>query len=160
MAGTGGLTVYNEDGTVFVTYNISEVTIDGMTVTVAGSFDKYSKYYVMVDAGFVTDEAGNAYAGISSDTEWMFETQNFATGIIDGESISFKVYPNPFNEYIQIDNNEKLVRVVIMNIAGQKVIDLEYPENRIRTATLVSGVYLVNLFTETGLAKTERIVKR
>jgi len=75
-------------------------------------------------------------------------------------AIAYKVYPNPFNDYIQIDNNDKLVRLVILNIAGQRVIDIEYPENRIRTANLVSGVYLVNLFTEDGIVKTERIIKR
>jgi hypothetical protein len=73
---------------------------------------------------------------------------------------SFKVYPNPFNDKIYIDNNEMLTRVVITNIAGQRVIDVEYPEREIRTANLVSGVYLVNLFNEGGLVKTDRIVKR
>lgn len=72
----------------------------------------------------------------------------------------FKVYPNPFRDQITIDNNDKLVRVVISNIAGQRVIDVEYPAREIRTQSLVSGVYLVNLFTEKGLVKTERIVKR
>jgi hypothetical protein len=73
---------------------------------------------------------------------------------------TFNVYPNPFNDRIYIDNNDLLTRAVITNIAGQRVIDVEYPEREIRTANLVSGVYLVNLFTKDGLAKTERIVKR
>lgn len=82
------------------------------------------------------------------------------TNVDPNLGVAFKVYPNPFNDKIYIDNNDKLVRVVISNIAGQRVIDVEYPEREIRTGTLVSGVYLVNLFTEKGLAKTERIVKR
>jgi hypothetical protein len=75
-------------------------------------------------------------------------------------NVQFKVYPNPFNDRIYIDNNDKLTRVVISNIAGQRVIDVEYPEHEIRTANLVSGVYVVSMFTESGIAKTERIVKR
>jgi hypothetical protein len=39
-------------------------------------------------------------------------------------------------------------------------MDVEYPSYEIRTANLVSGVYVVSMFTEDGLAKTERIVKR
>jgi len=86
---------------------------------------------------------------------------NVTETAVDPEvSNTFKVYPNPFNDKIYIDNFDKLTRVVISNIAGQRVIDVEYPEREIRTANLVSGVYLVNLFTEGGLAKTERIVKR
>jgi len=82
------------------------------------------------------------------------------TGLDDLTPADFKVYPNPFNDRIYIDNNNKLTRVVISNIAGQTVIDEAYPNHEIRTANLVSGVYVVNLFTERGIAKTERIVKR
>lgn len=73
---------------------------------------------------------------------------------------TFKVYPNPFNAQITIDNNEKLTRVVISNIAGQRVIDIEYPTREIRTANLVSGIYVVSLYTESGIVKTERMIKR
>ncbi|PIF06258.1 MAG: hypothetical protein CSA36_02560 [Draconibacterium sp.] len=83
-----------------------------------------------------------------------------ATAVDPTATIDFKVYPNPFNDKIYIDNNDKLARVVITNIAGQRVIDVEYPEREIRTGNLVSGVYLVNLFTEKGLVKTDRIIKR
>ncbi|MDO8951063.1 MAG: Ig-like domain-containing protein, partial [Draconibacterium sp.] len=82
------------------------------------------------------------------------------TGIDPVPGNDFKVYPNPFNDEIKIDNNEKLTRVVISNIAGQRVIDIEYPENRIRTANLVSGIYVISLYTENGIAKTERMIKR
>jgi len=159
-AGTGALTVYNADGSVFKAYNISEAVIDGNKVTVDGSFDKYSKYYVLVDAGFVKDLAGNDYAGISNVNEWKFETKNFATSVDPDLANTFKVYPNPFNDHITIDNNDKLTRVVVVNIAGQRVIDIEYPNREIRTANLVSGVYVISLYTEDGIAKSERIIKR
>lgn len=76
------------------------------------------------------------------------------------EGVSFKVYPNPFNNELNIDNHDKLVRATITNIAGQRVMDVQYPERVIRTANLVSGVYVVTLFTEDGIVKSERIVKR
>jgi hypothetical protein len=75
-------------------------------------------------------------------------------------SVEFNVYPNPFNDRILIDNHDRLTRVVLHNIAGQKVIDVAYPNHEIRTANLVSGVYVISLITEDGIAKTERIVKR
>ena len=158
-AGTGALTVYNADGSVFKAYDVSEAVIEGNKVTIDGSFDKYSKYFVLVDAGFVKDLAGNNYAGISNMNEWKFETKNFATGI-ENLANTFKVYPNPFNDHITIDNNDKLTRVVVVNIAGQRVIDIEYPNREIRTANLVSGVYVISLYTEDGIAKSERIIKR
>lgn len=83
-----------------------------------------------------------------------------ATPIAPELTVEFKVYPNPFNNHIIIENNDKLTRLVISNIAGQRVIDVEYPENEIRTANLVSGVYVVSLYTEDGIVKTERMIKR
>jgi hypothetical protein len=73
---------------------------------------------------------------------------------------TFKVYPNPFNDQITIDNFDKLTRVVVSNVAGQKVIDIEYPTREVRTANLVSGIYIISLYTEDGIAKTERMIKR
>ncbi len=82
------------------------------------------------------------------------------TPAIDPANLQFKVYPNPFSDVLNIDNADRLTRVTVTNIAGQRVIDVQYPERVIRTSNLVSGVYVVTLFTETGIAKSERIVKR
>jgi len=82
------------------------------------------------------------------------------TPVLDIDNLQFKVYPNPFNDYLNIDNSEKLSRVTITNIAGQRVMDIQYPERVIRTSNLVSGVYVITLFTEEGIAKSERMVKR
>ena len=73
---------------------------------------------------------------------------------------TIKVYPNPFNDRILIDNNDIVTRVVINNIAGQRVIDIEYPNREIRTANLVSGIYVISIYTDDGIAKTERMIKR
>jgi len=82
------------------------------------------------------------------------------TGLNPNYESDFKVYPNPFNNQITIVNNDKLTRVVISNIAGQRVIDIEYPNREINTANLVSGIYVISLYTESGIAKTERMIKK
>jgi hypothetical protein len=161
VKGAGTIKVYR-GSTVFVEYDVDDanVMLSGNTVTIPVSLDKESAYWVSVSNGFVLDMTGNAFAGISDPADWAFETQGFATPVIDIENIQFKVYPNPFNDHINIDNGDKLSRVVISNIAGQRVIDVEYPGRVVRTPNLVSGVYVVTLFTENGITKTERIVKR
>jgi hypothetical protein len=82
------------------------------------------------------------------------------TEIGDLDGVEFKVYPNPFSNVINIENNDKLTRVVISNIAGQRVMDVEYPNSEIRTDNLVSGIYVISLITENGIAKTEKIIKK
>ena len=118
-----------------------------------------------------TPTAGNYYdvTGVVDGTEDAFNIlPRKAADVVDLAttpnkpipSVDFKVYPNPFNDHITIDNNDKLTRVVVVNVAGQRVIDIEYPDREIRTANLVSGVYVISLYTENGIAKTERIIKR
>ena len=160
VAGAGNFTVYGADS-AFVIFDVSEVTISGDSIYVPVSVDKYSTYYVFIDEGFVTDVEGNPFAGISVSTDWTFTTKNFATGIDpDFDVTEFKVYPNPFNNMLNIVNHDKLTRVVISNIAGQRVIDIAYPNSEIRTDNLVSGIYVISLITESGIAKTEKIIKK
>jgi hypothetical protein len=160
VAGSGTLKVYT--GTTEVaSFNISDVIVYGNTVKVPMvSLDKLTNYFVLVTPGFVKDTNGNNFGGIMSVGGWTFKTGNFAVEVPTIENIQFKVYPSPFDDYIKIDNADKLTRVLITNITGQTVIDKMYPEQVVRTPNLVSGVYFVSLFTEDGIVKTERIVKR
>ena len=162
VAGSGSLTVYNASTKeAFATYDISQVIVYGNSMTVPGvSLDKNTDWFVLVSPGFVTDKSGNNFAGIMGITTWTFHTGNFATKTPVIENIQFKVYPNPFSDEIHIDNADKLSRVVISNIAGQRVLDIVHPEQVVRTPNLVSGVYVITLFTEDGIVKTDRIVKR
>jgi hypothetical protein len=143
--------------------------IEGNTLTVdyvydpeAGGLKINTDYIVTLDSAIVKDDLGNAFIGLTPEAGWMFTTgPDYATVVNPPvELVDFKVYPNPFNDMIMIDNNDKLTRVVVHNIAGQRVIDLKYPNHTISTSNLVSGVYLISLINEDGIAKTERMVKR
>ena len=159
VAGLGAMKVF-EGSTVIAEFDVTEVTITDNVIKAPVDLDKFTTYYVNVPAGFVTDAKGNIFAGILDNTTWSFTTKNFTTDIDEPVFESIKLYPNPFSDKLNIENAHKLTRVIISNIAGQRVIDIEYPESVINTPNLVSGVYVVTMFTEDGIAKTERIVKR
>lgn len=72
----------------------------------------------------------------------------------------FNVYPNPFNDFIKIDNHNKISRVVVSNIVGQHVIDIKYPEAKIQTGELTTGVYIVSLIADDKIVKSTRLIKR
>jgi large repetitive protein len=154
------------------------VQVDGARANAANGSGVWTIYYeatnmVTVNKWFYTytPVAGNFYnvAGIVNGrySDYKLEPR-MASDITDLtatpapviEVVDFKVYPNPFNDRISIVNYDKLTRVVITNIAGQKVLDVKFPESEIRTANLVSGVYVISLFTEDGMVKSDRIVKR
>jgi hypothetical protein len=74
--------------------------------------------------------------------------------------IEYNIYPNPFGSYIKISNNDRLTRVIISNITGQRVMDVTYPDAELNTSHLIGGVYIINLYNEKNLVKTSRIIKR
>jgi hypothetical protein len=83
------------------------------------------------------------------------------TGVPTDRELEFKVYPNPFDNELFIDNANELSRVVVYNVAGQRVIDVKYPGHAIRTASLVRGAYVVTGFdTDNNSVFTTRVIKK
>ena len=167
MAGTGKLHVYEAaTDSLVLLLDVADAVIDGNVITFSYDKDNFSltkstQYYVLVEAGVVKDAAGNEFGGISSKTMWVFTTgADYATSAPEIAHSNFKLYPNPFNNELNIDNHNKLSRVIITNIAGQRVMDIQFPERTISTSNLVSGVYIVTMVTNEGTTQSERIVKR
>jgi hypothetical protein len=122
----------------------------------------YNKAVVVVDHYYdVTGVVSGRLDNFKLEPRIESDVKDITITKVDPElANTFKVYPNPFNDGIMLDNNDKVTRVVINNIAGQRVIDIEYPNREIRTANLVSGIYVISIYTENGIAKTERMIKR
>ena len=171
LAGTGSLKVYKKsDSTLALTIPVTASMISGKVATVTYTYDSATKngldqntdYYVLVDKGFVKDVAGNAFAGITATTTWTFKTGDFAT-ITDPEvnnSLEFKVYPNPFVDYVTVSNASELSKVVVSNIAGQVVKEVVYPDGTIQLNELHSGIYFIALYKDGKVVSTVKLLKR
>lgn len=145
-----------EDGTWDIYYEEDDrATVGHLMYTVADPHPIFDSYYHVTGIVNGTDDDYTIEPRKAADVDLI-------TSIVVGpvDAVDFKVYPNPFANELTIDNNDKLTRVTITNIAGQRVLDVQYPERVIRTANLVSGVYVISLFNEGGIVKSERIVKR
>jgi hypothetical protein len=170
MVGAGNLKVVKKTGDlVTLTIPVTAAMVSGNTVTVTyaynattGGLDKDTEYYVLVDAGALTDMAGNESPAVADKTAWTFKTgTEFSTEIDPKDASQFKVYPNPFVGFVNVDNAAKLSRVVVTNIAGQVVKEVVNPTNRIQLNELRSGIYFMSLYnTDNVIAKTAKIVKR
>ena len=154
-AGAGEVDEETNEFEIFYELNDSVVVNDWLYAYDTDSIIAGNFYNV---TGVVNGKA-NAFTLEPRMEEDIVDITKTTPAVITPESVEFKVYPNPFNDYIYIDNYDKLTRVVISNIAGQRVLDVEFPTREIRTENLVSGVYVVSMFTEDGRAKTERIIK-
>lgn len=166
IPGAGGnLKIYKIASTTAVLdVPITAAMISGkvVTVTYIHGLDINTRYYVKVDGSALTDKAGNKFIGVNDASSWTFKTGTvFATGIEDLESGEFKVYPNPFDDVINLGSPAQLSKVVITNIAGQVVKEVVNPDKTIQLNELHSGIYIISLYDmDNVIAKTAKIVKR
>lgn len=77
--GGKSIRIYKSDGNLvedIAVTDVLRVRANGSTVTIdpANSLDYGGSYYVLIDAGAFTDENDGAYAGIESNTGWVFST--------------------------------------------------------------------------------------
>ncbi|MDD2197497.1 MAG: choice-of-anchor J domain-containing protein, partial [Bacteroidales bacterium] len=83
------------------------------------------------------------------------------TGIDSGFLSNLKVYPNPFSNEISITNADKVNRVIITNIVGQRLMDITLNGSEtINTSELTSGIYLVTFEGNNGESTVRKMIKR
>ena len=77
------------------------------------------------------------------------------------ENSSVAVYPNPASDVISLKTaqNVEVTAIEIYNLAGQKVITANEPEN-IEVSQLSAGTYLLKAKTSDGQSVTKKIVKK
>ncbi|TKG96054.1 T9SS type A sorting domain-containing protein [Puteibacter caeruleilacunae] len=167
MVGSGTIKIIPVGSTdPAVTVTITADMIDGHVVTPDWDtstqwLDKFTEYYVLVDAGAITDANGNPFPGIDDPDAWKFTTGDVVTDVDQLDALEYTIYPNPFDNEINLSSNEKISRVVISNIAGQVVKQVVNPSMTIQTGELGTGVYFITLFNDANkVVKTERVVKR
>lgn len=81
----------------------------------------------------------------------------FFTGLENTDEIGFEFYPNPVEEYINIDSEETIVNVQIQNVANNT--NYSYGDSeRVNVTDLKSGVYVLTVTTESQ-SFTRKFVK-
>jgi hypothetical protein len=84
---------------------------------------------------------------------------NLCTGIIELNSYTISIFPNPASTEITISTPAKFTDVKLVNSIGQIVGQTKY-SNTVSVVELSSGIYFVQLFNENGkLLKVAKIVK-
>lgn len=97
-----------------------------------------------------------------NDTYGSFQVSAWSTTLqtSDFESTSFKVYPNPVNDILEISAKQNITNVTVFNLLGQQVISKLYnsADAKVDVHSLPQGTYMFRV--ETGsLTKTLKIIK-
>jgi len=111
---------------------------------------------------YAVDEAQNM-SGKSSNAIVLEEAEDTSgTGIIDNNNVSVTLYPNPVNNYLQIDSELDISKVTIFNALGQKVREVQFDQSRpvIHTSDLKEGIYMINIENDKGIIRTKKFIKQ
>jgi hypothetical protein len=99
--------------------------------------------------------------------EYYFYVTNFfidsdPVGIEEVESNNISVYPNPANNYVNVNANSNISNVEVYTISGQKVADFTANGTQavISTSNLSNGMYLMRINTENGTINKKFSVAR
>lgn len=81
QAGTGTIKIYTWNGTLVTTINASTLTTDPsdpsiVIVSGVSGLTVDETYYVIVEAGAITDLSGNPFEGVDEEDDWSFTVRN------------------------------------------------------------------------------------
>lgn len=83
------------------------------------------------------------------------------TSIYESEAATFNLYPNPVDNALNITNLEEAEHIIIFNLVGEKVIEVEDVTSgnvKINTEELTSGMYLISVYGK-GTVQTAKFLK-
>lgn len=113
---SGNINIYKSDGSLWQSISTGDVSGSGsntITINPSGSLGISQSYYVLIDASFFDDTAGNSYAGISSADTWNFTTLYIASSVIRPPY----VVEEPFDESPDAGDSDGEV------VSGEKPVD-------------------------------------
>ncbi len=114
---------------------------------------KYDKLLITINAG--TNDMSTYYF---DDIELVPDA---LTAVNEENLARVNIFPNPFNEFINLQSEADRSTFKIYDLAGKEVINgqLNRGNNSISTETLTSGLYVVQIQTMDGIS-CEKILKR
>lgn len=101
---------------------------------------------------------GTSFAGHYWDDAVWEQIQNLSTAENNIQS-GTAVYPNPFNDVLNISETKDLKTVTVTDAAGRLIKTVEKPSTAIQLSDLEKGVYFVTLYFKNGTSKSFKSIK-
>ncbi|MFP3598088.1 fibronectin type III domain-containing protein [Chryseobacterium sp. SIMBA_029] len=141
----------------------SFVALGSYTSTSATTVDNYSLDIIGVPAGvnkLVFRHTGgvNAYSILIDDVSYQLKSA-LATSETKAKD-TLKVYPNPFNDVLNISDISKVKSISVTDLVGRLVNTIENPSTALQLGNLKQGMYLVTLNMKDGSKQTIKAIKK
>jgi hypothetical protein len=163
---TGTFTVSDKkfDGTTTAAIAENKLSLSGIIAGDDVSFDFTVAFAQSEKGDNVTVNITSAQLTGSDKGNYVLSAENWpsakasitaSTAVVETQLNELKIYPNPFTNYINIENLNGKGVITIRNILGKKVMEASVPEQKIDTNALPDGIYFLTIKTENG----EKIIK-
>lgn len=101
----------------------------------------------------------------STATDGTFQISAYDTSVLAANEASvakkaLTVYPNPFNDVLNISDVSKVKNVFLTDLAGRLVKTIASPASQLQLGELKQGVYLVTLEMKDGSKQTIKAIKK
>jgi len=105
--------------------------------------------------------ATNSYGVVEELKSSLITVTGTATGIKESAQSSFKLFPNPGNNILNISNNQKNSSLMIMDIYGKIILESFFNSNiKVDVSQYLKGVYFVVIHDESNIITTKKWIKQ
>lgn len=141
----------------------SDASVDGyMDITAADSWGTFSLNFTATNTFAVVYI--RALGAVDGTTEVFYDNFSLVENVLSTDEFlatSIKVYPNPANNILQIDNVNQLVKSVqVFDLLGKEVYtENKLSNNQINVSNLNQGIYILKLNAENVSVTKKLIIK-
>ena len=134
--------------------------VDGVSVIAAGTPFTDAAGTIPTSLGGINFYAISANMDMYVDNVWHANGEEPTASVNDFASKGFSAYPNPVNDKLNIEANEKINTVVIYNVLGQQVYNtsVDALSSTIDMSNMASGAYFVSVNVN-GAESTVKVIK-
>ncbi|ASW74236.1 T9SS C-terminal target domain-containing protein [Chryseobacterium piperi] len=104
------------------------------------------------------------YSGFTDNLEGPFTINitknNLGTSEVSGNKNGIKLYPNPFNDILNISEVANVKTITISDFSGRLMKTIDKPGSALYLNDIKSGVYLMTLDMKDGSKQTTKIIKK
>jgi hypothetical protein len=130
------------------------------TLTLAPGVYEYKYFLNEGEHDHEWEETENREIIVSSNME-VHDVWGMITNVNDISGLDqVRVFPNPFNNHIEIEGADMADRIIITNILGKIVMNEPLTGNRIDTSALPTGVYVLHLEGDGAVKSVKKMIKQ
>jgi hypothetical protein len=134
--------------------NVNAVFLDSSSLQTLAYVTAFGQYDFILTSSY-----DNLNSCVDSDTVRITFTNSSQQGIDSEDNVSLEIFPNPTNGIISIDSEYTIDYIVITDLNGRQILQIESPFSEIDISALEQGVYFIKISTAEG-AWTTKIVKQ